>query len=88
MRNFDGDSYEIMWKGILFPSLEMCRLNRYESGWLLEGSFTAKYKAMGLTVAYQIKSDEEFNSNWRRNRIHGCVDKVSWPKCGTTEAEL
>lgn len=57
MRNFDGDSYEIMWKGILFPSLEMCRLNRYESGWLLEGSLIANIPVSPLKQVKVVELD-------------------------------
>ncbi|MDA8142877.1 MAG: hypothetical protein M0T81_02725 [Thermoplasmatales archaeon] len=62
MKNDNGYSRYALWKGIMFPSMEICGLKRNDGGWLMECSLTAKFRETGQTIVYQIFSDCNFNS--------------------------
>lgn len=97
MNKEKSDQHTITWKGLLFPSLENSRLIFNEGLYLLEGSFTARFRETALSVVYQVRLDESFNlldanlevvSPWNRNKLVLKITDGSWYVNGQKRDDL
>ena len=97
MKNDNVYPRYVLWKGIMFPSLEICSLKRNDDGWLMEGSLTAKFRETGQTIVYQIFSDCNFNSlsayievvsPWNKKRVDLQLRGGNWFVNGKIREDL
>jgi hypothetical protein len=63
----------ILWRGILFPGHEACRLVSQESGWQMEGTAVFSHEGQICRLDYRIRCD----SGWQTvsAKVRGWLDK-------------